>query len=197
MTFGEPVIGPDMALTNALPPLGGLVLRRSMGAIEHAVTYDVLGGGEALADNDTYYGFRYAGNDDLDYWRTLVMAGTGSNVNDFAWAYSDTYTIGQMNNNQMLLPADAGGQEVPPFPTPMVIMNMVMDAQTEMVTLTTTGTNDWTPTAWYSTNLLQGEPGWRQATGASNSYRAGEYTIWIPRMNDGMPRFYRVSASPE
>lgn len=188
--FGEAELNPDTVLTQGLPTLGGLVLRRSMGAIEHAVTYDSEFGGESLATNDTFYGFEYIGRDEALIWETLGLTGVGSNLADFAWSKSVIYSINQANPNQVLLPIDPGTG--PEFPVPMVIMNMVVEP--ELVTLTTTGTNGWSPTAWYSTNLLEGESGWYEAVSASNAYNAGEYTIWIPKAGDGMPTFYRVSA---
>ena len=190
--LGKTIVpGIQQTLATNLPTAGGLRLMRISGAMADAVCYTLDGGwnpgGVSALTNQ---GFTYAGYDD-DAFDASVML-TGINTNGFTWAtpFSDAgFSPGQANDGQFFFGVT---QNAPP-PT-VSILCLWLNTN---VWIECTGTNNWVPTPWYSTNLLNTNL-WTNVVTFWSTYptlsASNTFTVhFSPSTNN--PVFYKIVAT--
>jgi len=168
----------DITLTNDLSShaIGGVVIRNEAGGIEYAISY-----GGVLPD------FTRLPLDDNDGWDNygLALTGTGQEYEDFTWLV-ESPSAGFANAAQLF------STNYPDF-LEMEIHDFQFGS---IITIVTTGTNNWNFTPYYSTNLLESN-GWKPASVLSSSYANGTNTVTFTDPNlGGIRAFYRVRATP-
>jgi len=177
----------DMFLTNTLPDSGAIRLMRSMGAIEHGVSY---GNSGASMTNNPAHHLVFAGiDDDFDDF-PVALTGMGSNAWNFLWSVSTApFTPGSINSGQTLLGSQS--QNEPPSLVEIQIADFWLTSTN--VWIVCNGTNEWVPTTWYSTNLVN--TNWSLVTNSQYSYSSGTYTQWFNIMTNSWNYFYKVIAT--
>ncbi|MGQ9661016.1 MAG: hypothetical protein ACUVWX_01605, partial [Kiritimatiellia bacterium] len=174
-----------------LPLEGGIQLMRSMGAVEHAVSYNVsgwLGPGPAMAM--TNFGYIYIGGNDYTLQSPLALTNAGSEYADFQWS-NDTgpmsYTPGTVNQGQTLY------RNEPPPEISIRITDLVLGPTNAAIIFEVTGTNEILPTVWYATNLLEASP-WKRVTNSVWACTNGLCTQWFEPLPEVPACFYRITA---
>ena len=169
--------------TSSLPYEGGIRLIRKSGIYADAVSF--------AADSSyvtalTVLGFKYAGDDLLSGFGSLSMTGTGGVNNAFIWANGMNYSIGLINDSQVL----TGMNQT--YSTPPTINIVAFAISTSNIWVECSGgTNGWSAAPWYSTNLLNTN-GWRVTTPFnSNLTPSNTYQIGFSRTNL-TPCFYKI-----
>jgi hypothetical protein len=180
----------DQSFTNAADPYYGfnlpypegcIQLIRPIGLVEHAVSYGTSSGYFA-AQYATNSGFHFAGIDNFWQDSSLGLTNTGSAYADFDWYdYAGSYTPGAINAGQELVQNNE-------IPTELWIDATWIDSGSVYIAFT--ATRDITPTAWYSTNLLQ--TNWWQISPAPYTGSGGSYTQWFSVMTNAPSYFYRI-----
>jgi hypothetical protein len=185
--FGFWVIGSngvpniDQILTNDLPDEGGIVLKRSMGAIEHAVCY----GDELARAMTNHYPFVYAGIDDWYDDLPLALVGSGTNASTFSWLNSGMFTPGYINDGQSF----PSQNQPPPY---IEITGFWLNSTSTWIVFI--ASNVVSPEPYYSTNLLQ--TNW-EAVSSFNTISGPDnvYTQWFANMTNNPYYFYRIRAN--
>jgi len=182
--------GRNATLTNTLPTIGGIHLRRSMGAYEHAVCYDTWDGqGGKNMTNDPSYRFVYIGYDDDWEDVTLSLTGTGSNKYDFAWVNTATdYNPGSINVNQTLVQRNVPILSID-------ITDLFMTDTNALIGFTSTCTGDWVHTLFSSTNLTDTNS-WYALTN-NPAPVSPDVTNWftVPLETSSPSYYYQVTAT--
>lgn len=161
-----------------LPYGGGLVLKRSFGAIEHKVAFgaDVSGFPPSIGNDTAIYN---AG--------AFCMVGTGANRQDFTWQEKEGFTPGGPNSGQTLV-----GQYTQVNEPPTILITAFWGSGTS-VWIVCSRTNGWYPTAWVSTNLMSSSA-WTNARVISSVLSATNATLQCAT-NRVSPAFYRIMAT--
>lgn len=174
--------------------IGGIHLERSMGAWEHRVSY----GGTAAQAMPEFEYITARKQSFADHPYNLMHDPNdpdpepGSSYDDFVWRATGSYTPGGLNVGQSVVSIENGNGPPPLASITIEQLNMV-GATIEVIA---TGTNQWTPTLWYRTNLQAGV--WQQVTeDVQTAYQDGYFTITAPRDTEAPVIFYRVNADPE
>jgi hypothetical protein len=159
---------------------GGIILRRSMGSIEHMISYGPNG---AVLTNQ---GFEYIGYEEGTIFSvsSLQLRGTGDMASEFTWNYNEGIAVspGSANNGQFITTM----QPIPPAPNTMIVDTWI-DTN---IWLICTGTNNWLPVPRYTDNLMSTNP-WQTVPGYNSSYSSGLWTIWFNIMTN---KFIRIDA---
>ncbi len=145
-------ITPDLVLTNDIPYPGGIALQRPAGMYSHAVCF---------ADNESEVAslkarrFAYIGNDGGEWFGfdsySIRAIGNGSFGSDFTWLFEEvSATPGAINLDQTLIPTSDIVENRPP--SEVRIVDLWFESQ--RLWMTVTGTNNWLPAPWMTTNLL-------------------------------------------
>ena len=181
---GSTVVSRDMSLTTKLGYPGGVRLRRSMGAYEHAVCFgDSIGSVATL----TNLGFIYLTSDPFSSTKGISATGTGSTARDFTnWVNSFSLTPGLTNINQVLI-----GYGPTPEPPQFMIYAIRMNTN---VWLECTGTNGWFATPWYTTNLTVSNS-WLTVPGVTKGLNASNCVLNFPIPTNQTPYFYKIVAT--
>jgi len=186
------VTGADATLTNHLPFEGGIRLRRSMGAIEHGVSWgepNAANGGRSMT-NYPAERFVYAGYDEgMSYppFYSLALTGSGSNCADFAWNYTDNQSPGGANYTQ-----DFTYNAPPVADVILTISNFWITTSNVVIRFVSTSTNNVMPKVYYSTNLAS--TGWTQVPETNYTFDpvTGVYTQWFNLQTNYRAYFYKV-----
>jgi hypothetical protein len=168
---------------------GGIQLIRSMGAVEDAISYNVVSAvDDTYATAMTNAGFVYAGANDFFFMSPVALVGTGTGRVDFAWSDNTgggSYSPGMDNLLQTFL----GNEPTGAFQ--LLIESLTMGS--DMV-LWTTYTNGVTPYVMYSTNLMQSNA-WHHVTNESWEVSNESFRISFPGMTNSPATFYRVTVT--
>ncbi len=177
---GSSVTNRDMALTVKLGYAGGVRLRRSMGAYEHAVCYQDNTPPPAL----TNLGFTYIGSDANSSAKGISATGTGSTANAFTtWVTASTLTPGIVNAGQVLV-------LYVPTSQPPLFMIYAIRVDTN-VWLECTQTNGWSAAPYYTTNLTDSNS-WSSVPAFSQGMNASNCVLNFPPPTNTTPQFFKV-----
>jgi hypothetical protein len=168
----------QQALTNDLPTAGGFRLSRPSGVTADSLCYTINSSPSSGVAPLINQGFKFVGLED-DYYETSVIL-VGSNTNGLTWALgNDTYySPGQINDGQILYSVVTTGDTNPP------VINIYSFRVNTNIWVECGGTNNWVPTPWYSTNLMNTN-GWSVVTPYGSTYPtlspSNTYTINFPK----------------
>jgi hypothetical protein len=173
----------NMTLTNSLPTSsGGLRLIRNSGVFAHSISY-----GSSASPTLTNNGFPYVGNDSSSYSRPLALIGTGSSFGDFVWTNAFSYSPGTNNSGQILV--GATGEITAPT---VIILSFRVNTN---VWVECSGTNNWAPTPYYSTNLINTND-WMAIGTFTSTYPtlspSNTYLLSFERLTNSFLYFFRV-----
>jgi len=145
-------ITPDLILTNDIPYPGGIALQRPVGIYSHAVCFADY---ESQVNSLKARRFTYIGNDEGEWFGgdiySIRAIGNGSYGSDFTWLYEEiSATPGAINVNQNLIPTSDYIENRPP--SQVRITDMWFESG--RLWMTVTGTNNWLPAPWMTTNIL-------------------------------------------
>jgi len=178
--FDEYYAGP-----NYLPTYygGGILLRRSMGAVEYKICYNDSGLDPDFQDIGDDWGL-----DEYDnlIYKSLQLTGDGSNYVDFTWSWQEGLTPGAVNPFQII---NGGGSNE----FTITVTDYWFDGTN--VYIVSEGTGDWnTPEVWYSTNLVVDTPEWSQLSGVvsevSGSVVTQQFSILVSP--ESPTTYYRI-----
>ena len=183
------ISGIQQTLTNDIPTAGGFRLSRPSGVTADSVCYTINVANPSGVSALTGQGFKYAGYDD-DYFQTSLIL-VGSNTNGFSWTLgTDThYSLGQINDGQVFVGITS--TSVPPT---IIIYSVRINTN---VWIECSGTNNWAPTPWYSTNLINTN-GWLYVTPFGSTYPtlspSNTFTLNFPqnRFTNSSTYFFKV-----
>jgi len=191
--IGKTGISPkNQTLTSDLPTSGqggGIRLSRPSGVTVDAVSYTIDGSPSSIVSALTSQGFRFTASDDSFYNTAILL--TGSNTNGFSWSWTtQTYpSPGQINVGQILVGVTQNS--VPP------IVSIYSIRLNTNVWIECSGTNNWVPTPWYSTNLMNTN-GWVFVTPFVSTYpslsSSNTYTLNFPKdqLTNSPAYFFKV-----
>jgi hypothetical protein len=174
---------PTLAGTGALPYEGGIRLIRKSGIYADAVAYaqDI-----SYVSALTNIGFAYAGDDSISLILSLSLTGTGSLNSAFGWINTAAFSSSLANDSQYLQ-----GTSQSNFPAPLIaIVGFLINSSNVWIECAN-GTNGWSPSPWFSTNLLNTN-GWvRHMPFDWSLSPSNTYHVDFPRTNL-TPCFYKI-----
>jgi hypothetical protein len=177
----------NMTLTNALPASGGIRLIRNSGVYADALSYGTI---YAALTNS---GFRFIGADPNTRTAPLALIGTGNNVGSFGWTnYSGlAFTPNAINPNQILIGVTGGS--TPPY---VAIISFWINTNTW---IECSGTNNWIPAPYYSTNLINTNT-WTSIGDYTSTYPSispsNTYRLNFARLTNSSLHFFKVITTP-
>ncbi len=182
---GTSVVTRSATLTKKLFYPAGVRLRRSMGAIEHAVAWaDDPGGVNQL----TASGFVYIGSDPTFEYAAMSAVGEGTTANAFTtWMSEVDLTPGTTNLNQILLSFGPGPTNQPTI----YIYSLWLNTN---IWVECTRTNNWYPTPWHTTNLLDTNS-WALVPSVTRSQNSSNYVLNFAIPTNAVPHFYKVGVT--
>ena len=197
--MGSSAITPkDWLLPEEFLPFGGLqLIRPEWGIIEQQISFDdeigeIWEEGETMAASKDHR-FIYAGV----YYDTsegFALQGIGQKHGDFDWVETQSFTIGQPNDEQTLLAWPDNG--TPGGYTGTVeIKQFWRDANRLRASIETEAAN-LVPTPWYATNLLETPINWLPAPDPEYTRDGNVYEVSFERVDAPMV-FYTISVTEE
>lgn len=177
----------DMTTTNTLPSTGGIRLVRKTGMYADGISY-----GSSALNALTNIGLNYIGNDSSTRTAPLSLTGIGSNASSFSWTNWSTFTFtpGVVNISQTFPQTVIADY----YALTTTIVRLVIDTN---VWLECTGTNGWSPSPYFSTNLLSSN-NWQAITSYQSTYPSlstnSTYTLNFTRPTNGI-FFFKITST--